>query len=194
MIASRLLDEIGVLNSKPVVTVLPDDPSLGEFRSIFRNMLGTIEETPTGEKDGRPGFAGADKIVDTYELYELLEKDNDNQVDAKEYLKARLFDILVGDWDRHYDQWLWAGYRKDGKTVYKPVPVTGTRHFRFMTDYCRWLQEGLSLRSKATVRIILPCMTSHSAGDTLTGNFFRSLTTMLMIHLQNSYKAGSLMK
>lgn len=122
VIASRLLDEIGVLNSKPVVTVLPDDPSLGEFRSIFRNMLGTIEETPTGEKDGRPGFAGADKIVDTYELYELLEKDNDNQVDAKEYLKARLFDILVGDWDRHYDQWLWAGYRKDGKTVYKPVP------------------------------------------------------------------------
>jgi hypothetical protein len=28
--------------------------------------------------------------------------------DEDEYIKARLFDMLIGDWDRHYDQWRWA--------------------------------------------------------------------------------------
>ncbi len=122
IITSRLLDEIGVINSKPIVAVLPDDEALGEFRMEFKGLLGTIEENPSGGKDGIKGFADADKVVDTYELYEKLEKDNDNRVDAVEFLKARLMDLLIGDWDRHYDQWLWAGYKEDGMTVYKPIP------------------------------------------------------------------------
>ena len=122
IITSRLLDEIGVLNSKPIVTVLPDDESLGEFRNDFKGLLGTIEESPSGSKDGIKGFADADKVIDSYELYEKLEKDNDNRVDAVEFLKARLMDLLIGDWDRHYDQWLWAGYKQDGLTIYKPIP------------------------------------------------------------------------
>lgn len=88
----------------------------------FKRMLGTIEENPTEGKNGKPGFANADKIIDSYELYEKLEKDNDNRVDAVEFLKARLLDLMIGDWDRHYDQWLWAGYKEDGLTVYKPIP------------------------------------------------------------------------
>jgi hypothetical protein len=122
IIVSRLLDEIGVLNAKPIVVVLPDDERLGEFRMEFKRLLGTIEENPTERKNDKPGFANADKIIDTYELYEKLEKDNDNRVDAVEFLKARLLDLMIGDWDRHYDQWLWAGYKDDGLTVYKPIP------------------------------------------------------------------------
>jgi hypothetical protein len=74
IIVSRLLDEIGVLNAKPMVVVLPDDERLGEFRMEFKRLLGTIEENPTEGKNGKPGFANADKIIDTYELYEKLEK------------------------------------------------------------------------------------------------------------------------
>ncbi len=122
IITSRLLDEIGVINSKPIVVVLPDDEALGEFRMEFKELLGTIEENPSGGKDGIKGFADADKVIDTYELYEKLEKDNDNRVDAVEFLKARLMDLLIGDWDRHYDQWLWAGYKQDGMTIFKPIP------------------------------------------------------------------------
>jgi hypothetical protein len=32
--------------------------------------------------------------------------------DEDEYIKARLFDMLIGDWDRHYDQWRWAEQKK----------------------------------------------------------------------------------
>jgi hypothetical protein len=37
-------------------------------------------------------------------------------------LKARLVDHLLGDWDRHHDQWRWAGYKHGGRTVWRPIP------------------------------------------------------------------------
>ena len=36
-----------------------------------------------------------------------LDKDNDNSVKGKEFLRARMLDIYIGDWDRHEDQWRW---------------------------------------------------------------------------------------
>jgi hypothetical protein len=37
-------------------------------------------------------------------------------------LRARLLDMLIGDWDRHSDQWRWAE-RKEGKqTYFYPIP------------------------------------------------------------------------
>src|SRR5207249_2271195 len=30
--------------------------------------------------------------------------------------------MLIGDWDRHEDQWLWAAFKELGKTIYKPIP------------------------------------------------------------------------
>ena len=33
-----------------------------------------------------------------------------NYVDAEALGKARVFDIFIGDWGRHEDNWKWAGY------------------------------------------------------------------------------------
>jgi Omp85 superfamily domain len=33
-----------------------------------------------------------------------------------------LFDILINDWDRHDDQWRWASFKEDGKTIFRPIP------------------------------------------------------------------------
>jgi len=53
---------------------------------------------------------------------EQLQKDNDNAVDQKFFLRSRLFDLWIGDWDRHDDQWRWAEFdSKKGKT-YRPIP------------------------------------------------------------------------
>jgi hypothetical protein len=41
-------------------------------------------------------------------------------VDARAYLRARLLDWWLGDWDRHPEQWRWA--RIDGKTGGQPLP------------------------------------------------------------------------
>src|SRR5690554_3019674 len=55
-------------------------------------------------------------------MHEELRESYKDQVDQKAMLRARLFDLLIGDWDRHDDQWRWASFEEDNKTVYRPIP------------------------------------------------------------------------
>ncbi len=119
LVVSPILTAAGVLHSKSRLVVLPDSPRLGEFRQEFGGMLGTIEERHT---DDGPGFAGASKIVSTEELFERLEKHQDERADAHAYLGARLVDLLLGDWDRHQDQWRWARLENNRTTPWTPIP------------------------------------------------------------------------
>ena len=119
LVVSPLLEAAGVLHSDPRLMLLPDSPALGEFRAEFGGMLGMLEERPT---DDGPGFAGATKIIGTGELFERLEKHQDERVDARAYLGARLVDLLLGDWDRHQDQWRWARLGEADTLPWMPIP------------------------------------------------------------------------
>jgi hypothetical protein len=122
LVVPKLAEAIGVLHANPQLAIMPDDPVLGEFREEFAGMLGMIEERPADGPDGEPGFAGSDKIIGTDDLFSELEKDNDDYVDAQAFLQARLLDILLGDWDRHADQWRWARFKKEKKSLWYPIP------------------------------------------------------------------------
>ena len=94
---------------------MPDDARLGEFRPVFARMLGLLEQRI--EHD----IPGGGKVRDTIDLFVLLDERDSEEVDARNYLRARLIDILVGDWDRHLDQWRWV--RFDGeRRSWRPVP------------------------------------------------------------------------
>lgn len=122
IIVAPLMNAVEILNAKPELYILPDDERLGPFRDEFKDMLGTIVENPDDYDDSELNFAESDKIVSTFKLFDRLEKDHNESVHAAEYLKARLFDILIGDRDRHAGQWKWAGYKDDGKKRWKPIP------------------------------------------------------------------------
>jgi hypothetical protein len=122
LVVSPLLDAAHVLHSEPRLVELPDDPALGEFRREFGGVLGTIEERQTVGPDGEPGVFGATKIVNTDELYERLEKHQDEQVDTRAFLSARLMDLFLGDWDRHQDQWRWARIGDAADVPWRPIP------------------------------------------------------------------------
>ncbi|MBW3569990.1 MAG: outer membrane protein assembly factor [Gemmatimonadetes bacterium] len=152
-----LLQAVGVLHVVPRTYVMPDHPFLGEFRERFAGRLGEVEERPEdAEEDedepGRPrparGFANADRVVGTERLLERLEEDPDERVDSREYLAARLVDLIVGDWDRHLDQWRWAGYRRGDAWTWRPIPRDRDNAF---SDY-----EGLV---PAAARAIRPQLT-----------------------------------
>lgn len=107
-------------NPKPVF--IPNDPRLGEFQSTFSSTLALYEERANGEAAGDSHFGGADDIEGTLTVLEKLKKDNDNSVDQNFVVRNRIFDMWIGDWDRHDDQWRWAEFKeKDGKT-YRPIP------------------------------------------------------------------------
>lgn len=53
----------------------------------------------------------------TEDLVKALLKNSRTQVDGEAVLRARLLDMLIGDWDRHQDQWRW-GFEKEGNTAF----------------------------------------------------------------------------
>ena len=62
-------------------------------------------------------------IISTDDMLEEIRKDEENQINQKAYIRARVFDMLIGDWDRHNDQWRFALQEdEDGNKIYTPIP------------------------------------------------------------------------
>ena len=109
-----LAEAVGIPVAKPQFFFVPDDPAFGYYRPVFANTVCMLEERqPTpDETDTKSTNAIINK---------LFEK-NDHHIDQKAVLNARLLDMLIGDFDRHADQWRW-GTKDTGKgKVYYPVP------------------------------------------------------------------------
>lgn len=135
-----LLDAAGVYNVAPAIVVMPyDKVLLGQFHDEFAGLVGTIEEHPEESSVPGAGFKAADRISGTYKVFDSLEDDSANRVDARAYLRARLIDLFIGDWDRHSDQWRWAGYKKDGATTWVPVPRDRDNAFSRQDGVFSWI-------------------------------------------------------
>jgi hypothetical protein len=120
LVARGLLDAAGIPCPPWRLVVLPDDEALGEFRKDFAGAVGTFAEYPSTVSETNPGYRGATEIVDHLELYKRLEAGEGDRADTPALLKARLVDVLMGDWDRHRKQWRWA--RFPGSPLWQPIP------------------------------------------------------------------------
>jgi PKD repeat protein len=93
---------------------VPDDPALGRYRKLFANTVVMLENRNPG--------AGKAEVKSTPKLINKLLEDNDHHVDQEKVLNARLFDILIGDFDRHADQWKWLETDTGKGKLYIPLP------------------------------------------------------------------------
>ena len=138
LVVAPILNAVGVLQAVPELCIMPDDANLGKFRNKFGGIIGMIEIQPEGD-DEDDSFAGAEKVISTYKLFKRLEDDNDERVKATEFLKARLIDIFVGDWDRHVDQWRWARFTENGQKVWYPIPRDRDQAFSRFDGLFPWI-------------------------------------------------------
>lgn len=121
LVASSLLDATDILHSRPTLYLMPDNPRLDSYQS-FANTLGTLEYRPGSAEKKEDEIGEADDIDPSNTMFRSLYKDNDNRVDPTSYARARMFDLFVGDWDRHEDNWKWAQYKKKKSNTFKPIP------------------------------------------------------------------------
>jgi hypothetical protein len=113
----------GIYHTNPRVYYVPDDPRLGEHREVFRHEVVLFEERKLNSASVEEGLSGFTKVKDTWDVYDALHKNADNWVDEKFVLRSRLFDMMIGDWDRHEDQWQWAQFNmSDGTKMFRPIP------------------------------------------------------------------------
>ncbi len=119
-----LAEAAGVFHTVPTFYYVPKQVALGEYINDFGDQVYLIEERPEEPKEGNasPYFGGGKEIISTRALLRNLKESNDNKVDQKAVLRARILDLWLGDWDRHDDQWRWAEFKEDGKDVYRPIP------------------------------------------------------------------------
>ncbi|GMN06945.1 metallophosphoesterase [Croceitalea sp. MTPC5] len=129
-----LSDAIDLYHTNPKLYYIPKQSVLGDFNSDFGDELYMIEEH-VSEGHDIASFGKTKKIESTDDLIKKLRKDEEYKVDAKAYARARLFDMLIGDWDRHIDQWRWAQFEDaSGDKVFKPIPRDRDQVFSIMSD------------------------------------------------------------
>ncbi|MGH7516138.1 MAG: hypothetical protein ACREOC_01530 [Gemmatimonadales bacterium] len=130
--AAALASAAGIAHTAPIMVVLPNDARLGEFRKEFAGVLGTLEMYPEEGPGNRPGFMRYVDVVDTEKLAVRLNASADDRVDGRAYLAARLFDMLINDWDRHPGQWRWGTRDRTPPRTWVAVPLDRDRAF---SDY-----------------------------------------------------------
>jgi hypothetical protein len=108
VVVSRLLDAVGVMAPRPLPVVMPNDPRLGQFRPLFAGRVGLFSVHPDEREDGGSGYGGYTRIVDSDEMYEDMLDSPTSTFDDRHFLRVRLIDLMVGDWDRHSGQWRWG--------------------------------------------------------------------------------------
>ncbi len=119
---SNLADKIGLFHSNPQLYYIPKQYTLGKYNKNFGDEMYMIEERFSADPTTLAALGNAQDIVSTDDVLKNLRKNSSYIIDEELYLRARLFDILIGDWDRHDDQWKWAEYKENDKTIYKPIP------------------------------------------------------------------------
>lgn len=111
LVVPVLAKAAGVPHSNPIIGLVSPDQNLGDYASLFENTICLLEErNPLGPSDN------------TAKMFKKLDKDNDNIYDAKLYLRAKALDVLLGDWDRHEDQWRWKADSTKKGLKYIAIP------------------------------------------------------------------------
>ena len=74
------------------------------------------------------------RIYATETMLASLKRNKGNRIDTALYLRCRLFDLFISDWDRHAGQWDWAGFSAGNDTVFYPLPKDRDQAFGFYND------------------------------------------------------------
>jgi len=131
----RLADAADIYHANPEIVYLTKDPRLGPYMDDVWEGLYLFEERPNGNRKDVESFGRSKHIIGSPDMFDEITDDHDNQMDQEHFLKCRLFDVYIGDWDRHEDQWRWAGFKDKDKMVYKAIPRDRDQTF--------FLNEGL---------------------------------------------------
>jgi hypothetical protein len=104
LVVAPVASAIHVPHSTPIIGAVVADENLGIYQSLFDNKVCLLEERePLGKSDN------------TIKALKELQQDHDNTYDGRNFLKARMLDVLFADWDRHADQWRFYNRSEKGQ-------------------------------------------------------------------------------
>jgi hypothetical protein len=132
-------DALGIPHAVPEIVYVGQDPGLGIYEKEFSNTVYLMESRFPDEDS---------KSDNTEKAQRKMQENNEFSADQKLVLRARLLDILLGDWDRHEDQWRWDKEKKGDETVYSPVPRDRDQVFYRTAGVFPWIISHQWLKSR----------------------------------------------
>ncbi len=128
MAAAALSDLAGLPHMHPQLYYVPAQAALDSFSESVGDRLFWLEYEPDGHRAPWLGMASFDKWEDSDDVFEAWRADSlSAKPDLRALVRARLFDIWVGDWDRHDGQWGWARTVDSATSVKTYTPVANDR-------------------------------------------------------------------
>ncbi len=149
-VVDDLSQSAGILHSNAKMVFIPNDKLLAEYRKDFANTLALFEKRAGGKLTPEGNFGYAKEAIGSDEMLESLHKDNGEMVDDYAFLKSRLFDMWIHDWDRHEGQWQWGVIEctentehckalKAKQKYYVPIPKDRDQAFAKFDGVIPWL-------------------------------------------------------
>lgn len=119
-----LADAVHVFHTNPKLYYVPHDPRLGRFADLIGGEFALFEERPDDNMTHVESMGRSEEVLGSRQMLLEVDADIDHRVDQHAFARARLFDMLVADWDRHPDQWRWGSFEPADEVgkIYKPIP------------------------------------------------------------------------
>ncbi|WP_299821352.1 hypothetical protein [uncultured Pontibacter sp.] len=130
-----LAQAIGIPHSSPkLYYISATDTSFGKYNNLVQGKVFLLEQKYKSTADLTPFFKGVVDFEDSEDALRKRFKSNRYQFDQKTFARARLLDMLLGDWDRHKGQWDWAVKPTGHDTIFMPIPKDRDQVFFKMHD------------------------------------------------------------
>lgn len=154
----------GIYHPVPELVYIPGQPRLAEYNAKYGDDLYLLEERPDGDWHDNDAMGNFTGFEGTLKLLKKMRKNNEYCIDQFAYIRSRLFDVLISDWDRQQDNWRWgikkekekryspfsrdrdqALYATDGKLTKMLMPLL---HIRFMQHFGATIKNAATLTSQ----------------------------------------------
>ncbi len=119
---NSIFDSLNIYNAEPKIYYLPKQERLGIYNEDYGDKLYMFEAHAGSSNKSLAQFGNPEDIISTKDVLAELRKSKKSKVDEPNFLKARLMDFVIGDYDRHYDQWRFGAYKQENSTtLYKTI-------------------------------------------------------------------------
>ena len=112
LVVPQMADALDLWHTHPRLVFVPEHNALDTFKNKFMDKLYLLEY----ETDGTGQWTNMEdviKIGSTKNVQEMELKFSDFEIDTAALVRARLFDLVIGDWDRHAKNWGWIFVKKE---------------------------------------------------------------------------------
>ena len=152
LVLPSLSEAADIYYTTPKLVYLKHQRGLANYNSLFSEELYLLEERPNGDWSDAAQFGNSSEIIGYVDLIQKLEEKKRHFVDQKWVCKSRMFDLLIHDWDRHDDQWRWATFKEEDRTVYRPIPRDRDQAFYKFEGLIPRFIGGVALRQFQTMK------------------------------------------